>query len=64
MPRSRQKKYVPGQLLETMQTPCQGLRSILAICYCQVVNTWSERQLGHIFKEYGEEKFWRLYANR
>jgi 16S rRNA (cytosine1402-N4)-methyltransferase len=26
----------------------------------EVVNTWSEQDLGRIFREYGEEKFWRM----
>jgi 16S rRNA (cytosine1402-N4)-methyltransferase len=27
-----------------------------------VVNTWSERELGRVFRDYGEEKRWRLAA--
>eukprot|EP00192_Tetraselmis_astigmatica_P012580 CAMPEP_0117658398 /NCGR_PEP_ID=MMETSP0804-20121206/5843_1 /TAXON_ID=1074897 /ORGANISM="Tetraselmis astigmatica, Strain CCMP880" /LENGTH=394 /DNA_ID=CAMNT_0005464917 /DNA_START=286 /DNA_END=1470 /DNA_ORIENTATION=- len=30
----------------------------------EIVNTWSERKLGGLFREYGEEKFWRQYASR
>ena len=30
----------------------------------EVVNTWSEAQLGRIIREYGEEKAWRLVARR
>ncbi len=28
----------------------------------EIVNTWEERELGKIFREYGEEKFWRKAA--
>lgn len=28
----------------------------------EIVNTWSEDQLGRIFRDYGEEKFWRAAA--
>lgn len=28
-----------------------------------IVNTWSEKDLGYIFREYGEEKQWRKAAN-
>uniref|UniRef100_A0A061QRS8 16S rRNA (Cytosine1402-N4)-methyltransferase n=1 Tax=Tetraselmis sp. GSL018 TaxID=582737 RepID=A0A061QRS8_9CHLO len=30
----------------------------------EVVNTWSERSLGELFRDYGEERFWRQYASR
>ena len=29
-----------------------------------IVNTWSERDLGKIFREYGEERYWKSYAER
>ena len=29
-----------------------------------IVNTWSEHDLGQIFKDYGEERHWRAYARR
>lgn len=28
-----------------------------------IVNTWSEAELGRIFRDYGEEKYWRRAAN-
>ena len=28
----------------------------------EIVNTWSEQELGHIFREFGEEKQWRMAA--
>ena len=30
----------------------------------QIVNTWSETELGQIFREYGEERHWKGIASR
>lgn len=29
-----------------------------------IVNTWSEHDLGQLFRDYGEERHWRAYARR
>lgn len=34
-----------------------------ALTAADIVNTWSEQDLGKIFREYGEEKKWRLAAH-
>lgn len=28
------------------------------------VNTWPEAELGRVFKDYGEERYWRSIARR
>ena len=30
----------------------------------QILNTWSEAELGQIFRDYGEERHWRGIAGR
>ena len=30
----------------------------------EIVNNWSEDELGRIFREYGEERYWRHIAQR
>ena len=30
----------------------------------QILNTWSEAELGQIFREYGEERHWKGIASR
>ena len=30
----------------------------------EIVNTWSEEELGRVFREYGEERFWKGIAQR
>ena len=30
----------------------------------EIVNNWSEEELGRIFREYGEERYWRHIAQR
>lgn len=30
----------------------------------QILNTWSEAELGQIFREYGEERHWKGIAGR
>lgn len=32
--------------------------------HVQVVNTWSENELGRIIRDYGEEKLWKVVARR
>jgi len=34
------------------------------ITAADIVNGWSEQQLGRIFRDYGEEKYWRQFARR
>lgn len=42
--------------LDMRMDPTSGLTA------AEVVNTWSEKELGNIFREYGEEKNWRRAA--
>ncbi|KAJ9528921.1 hypothetical protein QJQ45_000503 [Haematococcus lacustris] len=37
---------------------------LLLTAYLQVVNSWSEAELGRILRTYGEEKLWRQVAHR
>lgn len=30
----------------------------------EIVNTWTEEELGRVFREYGEERFWKGIAQR
>jgi 16S rRNA (cytosine1402-N4)-methyltransferase len=43
--------------LDMRMNPDQSLTA------AEIVNTWSEQELGRIFREYGEEKKWRLAAH-
>lgn len=36
----------------------------LPLSAADIVNTWSEKELGRIFREYGEEKQWKLAARQ
>ena len=39
-------------------------RLLAAAAWPQVLNTWSEAELGRIIREYGEEKLWKVVARR
>lgn len=38
------------------------MNTVLPFTAADIVNTWSEQELGRIFREYGEEKQWRAAA--